>query len=188
MVAPSKAERIVAVREGGWTDRMHASLKQRRYSVAEHSWNVVNLILLLFPHDVTVHLLKAAQWHDVPERWTGDSPAPAKRDRSNGELSRVLHALEGRIKKILGLNVDLTMRERKILAICDMFEFVIWCEEEAGLGNTHIEGHWRDARSRLKRMDLYGEIAATVHQIEAAKGTEFTGWWTTLMERKDVKK
>ena len=90
-------KKFLAIREGGQTKRCHTMQYLHPYNVAIHSYNALSLLTLLYlDGKPSINLVKAVLWHEVPERWTGDVPSPAKWASSN--LKEALDLLE---KKIL---------------------------------------------------------------------------------------
>jgi 5'-deoxynucleotidase YfbR-like HD superfamily hydrolase len=143
--------RIKALREGGWTDRLHAIIKNRRYSVAEHSWNVANLAAALFEKELTTNLLLACLWHDIPERWCGDIPSPAKY-WLNPTLGQEAKKSEKMVAGVLNIAEPFVLqgRAKAILAYCDLLELVLWCKEELDLGNSHVGATFDHALAELR--------------------------------------
>ena len=176
----TKAERVLAVREGGWTDRMHTVHKSRRYGVDGHSWGVATLAHTMFPEDTTKDLLLACLYHDVPERWVGDTPHPAKRN-FNPRFGEELHKAEEMFMQELDLVVELTEREEQILKFCDMLEFVLWSWEEVRMGNTLMEGSFTHSMKCLKKMDLYEEVEDVMMNLIRPGASESENWWKDLM-------
>ncbi|AAT69501.1 gp25 [Alphaproteobacteria phage PhiJL001] len=172
----TRSERLKALREGGWVDRCHTLLKTRRYDVAQHSWNMLNLALVLFPQHCHPDLIKAIQWHDVPERWVGDSPWPAKHPLSGSELAILLGSMEHRIEAALYISPNLEPIELDVLKICDMLEFALWCQEEWLLGNTHIEHHFRTAMDVCRTMKLWPEISDVIEELLKEPISEARPW------------
>lgn len=126
---------VRATREAGTVRRCHIVPHHGQYNIAQHSYGAVSLLLLLHP-EPSLNLIKAVQWHDVGERWLGDMPAPAK--WSNPELGAVYEAAEERVLKTLGLLPDLTEEEVNWLKAVDTLELLLWCREEAALGNATV--------------------------------------------------
>ncbi len=129
--------RVRAVREGGDTERTHTTPHHGSYSVAEHSWGVATLLAILHP-DPSRDLILAGMWHDVHERWTGDTPAPIKwclGNVANAELKRLASSIE------LSLGIDyilnLSFEDLKWLKACDMLEFWLWSTDQLALGNQN---------------------------------------------------
>lgn len=138
--------KIRAIREGGNTERCHTTPHHGSYSVAEHSWNVATLLATLHP-DPSRDLILAGMWHDVHERWTGDTPAPIKWCLGNvtrDELKRLSDSIDSSLE----IKFYLPTEDIKWLKACDMLEFWLWSTDQQALGNCNAnEGklnaeHW----------------------------------------------
>jgi len=119
--------------EGGLTRRLHTVLHLQHYDVAQHSWRMAALLFALHPNP-SQKLLWAVLFHDVPERWVGDMPAPAK---WNG-LGDALEKAEHKIAKKLDIDFDLEWEEVLWLKGLDILELFLFCEDEVRLGNLHL--------------------------------------------------
>lgn len=129
-------QKALALREGGQVIRAHTMPYVGAYNVAIHSYNAVSLLLLLYPGQPRVELIRAVMWHDVPERWTGDVPSPAK--WSSSDLKEVLDNLEQKILDTLGegeLFTNLTFQESYWLTAVDLLELWMWGQDQAAMGN-----------------------------------------------------
>lgn len=146
----NKISRILALREGGQTQRCHTMPHFGEYSVASHSYNATLLLLELHTKKPpSLNLIKAVLYHDVPERWTGDTPAPAK--WASPILKAVLDGLELKIFEKLGIAKifqELTEEEKMWLAAVDLLELYIWGEEQTILGNRVVA----DLNKRVKKL------------------------------------
>lgn len=135
----NQLERIMAVREGGQTQRCHTFPHSSLYNVAVHSFNAASLLLLLYPKgQPSLNLIKAVLWHDVPERWTGDVPSPAK--WASPLLKKIMDNLEQRIFEKLELATifkELTPEELNWLTAVDLLELYIWSREQEMFGNPN---------------------------------------------------
>ena len=70
-------------------------------------------------------------WHDIPERWTGDVPSPAKWLSAN--LTNALIRLEERIMEKLDIQQPfllLTKEEHQWLRGVDLLELYIWAQQQ----------------------------------------------------------
>jgi hypothetical protein len=119
-------KQVQATREGGRVQRCHVVDHKGLYDVAQHTYGALNLLLLLHP-EPSLQLIKAVQWHDVAERWTGDVPATAK--WMNPRLREALKLLEEPLMKRFGLHQDLTLQEKEWLAAVDILELWLWSRE-----------------------------------------------------------
>lgn len=137
----NKNDLILAFREGGQTLRCHTFPYGGQYNVATHSYNALSLLFLLHPKKPpSLNLIKAVLWHDVPERWTGDTPAPAK--WASPLLKRVLDSIEEKIfakLQIGNIFKSLTTLEKNWLTAVDLLELFIWSKEQSSLGNRQAK-------------------------------------------------
>jgi len=130
-------DKINALREGGNIRRFHTWSVHGTHTIAHHSFNAVNLLLVLHPNP-SMNLVKAVQWHDAPsELWTGDTPAPAKW-HSNG-LKEKLRELELLVNVACETAVALTPEEEKWLWAVDKIDLWLWVIEQENLGNKTVK-------------------------------------------------
>lgn len=130
-------QRALAFREGGQTQRVHTFPHNREYNVAVHCYNALTLLYTIYPGEPSTNLVKALLFHDTPERWTGDTPAPAK--WASSELKEHLADLENKILKWLEVEhyfTQLTDREVEWLNAVDLLELYMWAHEQEAQGNT----------------------------------------------------
>lgn len=133
-------EQALALREGGQTQRCHTMQYMGPYNVAIHSYNALSLLLLLYPKHPSLNLIKAVLWHDVPERWTGDVPTPAK--LANPFLKEILGTLEQRIFNDIGIGglfKCLKGEEKRWLDAVDLLELFMWVQEQMKMGNSIVD-------------------------------------------------
>src|SRR5918998_32100 len=95
------AERLKTVPRSGWTSEGH------RESVAEHTWRLALMAMLLYAHapDVDLaRLLKMCLIHDLGEAIGGDVPAPlqtasaGKSARERADLAELVSPLPGALR------------------------------------------------------------------------------------------
>jgi putative hydrolase of HD superfamily len=101
------AERLKTVTRSGWTSTGQPE------SVAEHTWRLCLMAMLLYARDDEVdlaHLLKMCLIHDLGEAIGGDTPAPAqtelagKVDRERADLLLLIEPLSPALQaEIVGL-------------------------------------------------------------------------------------
>ena len=127
-------DRVTYLREASRVERVHTMPHHGTYSVGQHSYDMLCLLLLLH-QDPSARLIRAVIWHDVPERWLGDMPAPAK--WSDGELSKIYSRAEDRVVRALGIGEDLTAEENLWLSAIDKLECLLWAKEQLAMGNTN---------------------------------------------------
>lgn len=144
MTQPSErslVERVRAIREAGLVERCHTIPHHGSYALGQHSWGVAVLLNIFWPErpDLTVFSL----FHDMPERWTGDSPAQFI--RATPLLATALKTKDREIAS--GLNIpcehDLEPEDFAKFKACDRLEFWLWCEEQASMGNKQVFNAWQ---------------------------------------------
>jgi putative hydrolase of HD superfamily len=101
------AERLKTVRRSGWTS------EGERESVAEHTWRLCLMAMLLYdgaPGVDLAHLLKMCLIHDLGEAIRGDVPAPEqvagsnKADQERADLLELTISLPAALRReVLGL-------------------------------------------------------------------------------------
>lgn len=133
---PAAAVRLDFFRAAGEVKRCHTERVLRPQTVAQHSWGVATILLMVHP-EADAKLLRAALWHDVSERAMGDIPSPVK--WASEEMHAAIEALEDDINKQWDIMPKgLTEAERALLKFCDAFEFYLWTREEIAMGNTFM--------------------------------------------------
>lgn len=95
-----EAERLKTVRRSGWTSAGDAE------SVAEHTWRLCLMALVLYGQDASVdlgRLLRICLVHDLGEAIGGDIPAPEQRGSKSaeerGDLLKLLAPLPASIRE-----------------------------------------------------------------------------------------
>lgn len=132
-------KKLRIVREAGHVERAHNVPHHGSYSVGKHSYDVVSILLLLHPSPSN-QLIRAALWHDMPERFLGDLPAPAK--WYNPKLNKQYQDAEQSVLDRFGehdLMSRLTLEETDWLHAADRLELLMWADDQLALGNRHIE-------------------------------------------------
>lgn len=145
--------RIVATRAGGAVQRCHGYRHHGSYTNAEHQWGCAVLLYHLWPEDFC-RLVPFALFHDVPEAWVGDLPAPI--GKYLPKLKAGLKKMEFAIMCDLGLPSSdfLPEGDRAKLKTCDWLELYIWCKEQATMGNAFIYEIIRELDQYLQSQDL----------------------------------
>lgn len=161
---------IKFAREGAGVKRCHTIPIIGEYLNGHHSFNMLAMLRIWRP-DASLKLVWAIIEHDLPERLTGDVPAPAK---WSGEFidGDKLAELEGRI--IEGYFGDdnhakLSLSDYSWLKALDILELYLWCRDQIQLGNRNVLG-------MMDRIDLY------VHRNRASWPKEFNEQWTSFMK------
>ena len=72
-------DKINAARRAGRVVRFHTHDMIRRENVAEHTFNMMNILMIITNGNLSQNLIMAALLHDQGEYVTGDIPSPVKR-------------------------------------------------------------------------------------------------------------
>ena len=124
-----------AVREAGAIRRVHTMPHHGTYSNAEHSYNVLSLLFVLYPGTPSPELIRSTLWHDVAERWTGDMPGPMK--YVSQVLADHVEHIEERCLMAMGLGPSLTDEEETWLTALDKIELWLWSADQIAMGNQN---------------------------------------------------
>lgn len=176
--------RIRAAREGGHVERCHTVPHLGSYSVGKHSFDAVSLLLLLHPEPgPSVNLIKGVLWHDVGERWVGDSPSPAK--WFNPAFGEAYEAAEKEALLRSGFYIELTPRETDWLKAVDRLELLLWALDQVAIGNKNVTGMIENLHDYFSRER--NSIPTPVLQVIASyfwkRGEEYIG---TIQQREMV--
>lgn len=132
----SSVDKVLALREGGNVRRCHTMPHLGEYTVGKHSYDAACLVLALHP-EPSAELLKAVMLHDVPERWLGDLPAPAKWYAPG--LAKVYGQAEEAVERTWDIGWKLsTVSDHAWLNAVDRVEFWLWTHDQLAFGNQHI--------------------------------------------------
>lgn len=114
------------MKDAGRVKRMHVN-NGPLHTIDEHVYSVLMIIILFHPNP-SAELLKAAALHDMPERVTGDVPAPIKWQCP--EIGRELAKLESRIFQAV-LEYDpmsrITTADHLWIKAADSFDLWLTC-------------------------------------------------------------
>lgn len=130
-------------RLAGRVRRYHTCRMICPQDVAQHSFNVCNLVRLL---GGSMYAQLAAIYHDMGEYACSDVPSPVKRSLG-GEAKLVLGRLETEGMAACGVQeIPLNEKDSKILKVADNLEGLITCVEEVRMGNQDlVTAGWRYA-------------------------------------------
>lgn len=126
-------------RSAGNLLRWHTWPHIRQQSVAEHTWQVIRILLAIWP-DCPKSVLVEAMFHDVGERVTGDAPYPMKKD--NETLRQILNAKERAARQQMAPwgvvpPIDLEDAEQNAIKLAEYIEMWEWALDELALGNQN---------------------------------------------------
>lgn len=166
-------EQVKLARMAGRVARFHTRPLLRTENVAEHTFNVMNLMLIITDGVVSPKALQHALMHDMGEYKVGDVPGPTKRTLATGKF---LAAEDEAISAIFGEPPPaLTEWEHLIFKMADNLDGLLKCCEEIRLGNDCAVECGQDYAKLLKDMLPSlggGQVAARVRDFIQY----FEGW------------
>lgn len=126
-------ERVDFIFNGGKTKRFHTSDTQTVQTVAEHSFGVAMMVMLIHPK-AHKDLICAALVHDLAEHRVGDMAAPFK--RANPDIKHQLQLMEDHLLRQQSLNFEDLLRpgEQVIVKAADYLDGMLYCVRERRLG------------------------------------------------------
>lgn len=120
------------LRDGMNVERFHTIPSAGRQTVGHHTANVIGLLYLAYVPDLPPeYLLKAALVHDMPEAFTGDTPANVKRVRG---LALELDVIEAEYMYGTLWECNVYDNYGDILKVCDRLELVLYLNERIAAG------------------------------------------------------
>lgn len=130
---------IKALREGGQVTRCHTYGQYHgTYDVAQHTFNMMSMAAVLYDgleEDLWL-LMEHIMWHDIPERWTGDVPHPAK--HTFPELNAALKKADTTILKRLGRLTPADPDFQLWITWLDLLEVCMWARDQVQRGNVMV--------------------------------------------------
>ncbi len=128
---------FLKLRSAGQVQRDHTRPHIGSYSIAEHCYQCLNIVLQYHPNP-SIDLIKAVVYHDSAEMIVGDVPAPAKWRFDS--LRHAVRNAEFQILKELRLArvLDLDPDSQHWLDAVDLLEFGLWCCDQLDLGNRLV--------------------------------------------------
>lgn len=128
-------------RIAGTVTRWHVVPTLHGQLVAEHSWNVVRIVLAIWP-DAPRELILEALFHDCGEVETGDPPSTLK--NRDSRLAPIYKEIENEVRLGMSLPwglpapVKLLPSEAIILKLADLMEMLEFALYEHRLGNQFV--------------------------------------------------
>ena len=118
---------------GGQVLRYHTWPVHRQQSVAEHTWQMMRVLLAIWP-DAPAAALRYALHHDTGEVATGDIPFPVKREQP--EVKAIMDRLEDEALAVMGIvQPEIPAHWRWRIKVADMLEMWEFGLDELCLGN-----------------------------------------------------
>lgn len=141
-------------RAAGYVTRYHTWPRIRDQTVAEHTWNLLRIILAVHPH-ASPELLRWTMFHDVGERVTGDVPFPVKRE--NPEVKAAFDKMEH--EALLQMTpwgvlagIKVTHEEMTLFKLGEFIEMMEWGLDEMALGNASARIVYERCYAQAARM------------------------------------
>ena len=164
-------DKLKFIQAGSEVTRYHTVKTLTQETVGHHSHGVAMICIMLMGCQVSADLLKAALCHDLAEHQLGDIPSPAKREYGIGEQ---VNELEDKLLNSVGLSVQLTPDEARVLKLADIAQGALFCVREMELGNSGMKVVYERYRSYAEGFVLLGrerELFDIIHQqyLEATK-------------------
>lgn len=128
--------KVAMLRECSKVERCHTNPHHGSYTNGQHSFDMLTLAAELMP-DVTRNVLLAIMYHDFPERWTGDTPSPAK--DGDPAFAKGIADREDHIERIMGWKVELTHDELMWVKALDKLELFLWSKDQLAMGNMAVQ-------------------------------------------------
>ena len=131
-------DKVKFAREAAAVRRCHTLPITGQHEVGGHSFNMLTMLRLLHP-EPSLNLVWAIIEHDIPERLTGDIPAPTKWFEIV-DRDRLVEAEVDINTSIFGHSSEcrLTDEEMKWLKGLDILELYLFCKDQIMLGNRNL--------------------------------------------------
>lgn len=132
-------QRVHLSRRAGRVTRYHQHDLLKPETVAQHTFGLVNILMIMTDRQITAKLLMAAIAHDQGEYVTGDLPSPIKhglgkefRDAFNVMEDKAMHDIHGSEWE------ELSDWEYLLLKTADNMDGLLKCIDERNLGNKTL--------------------------------------------------
>lgn len=135
----SMIEKVKLARRAGRVQRYHQHALIRPENVAEHTFGLVNLLMIMTDRQVTAKLLMAAIAHDMGEYVSGDIPSPIKHGAGK-DFKDIINKIEdGAMHDIHGKEwEELSDWEYLLLKTADNLDGLFKCVDERSLSNSGV--------------------------------------------------
>lgn len=139
-------QKVALARRAGRVSRFHTQYLMRPENIAEHTYGVMNLLVMMTGGQLTANLLINALYHDGGEYLSGDVPSPVKK-RVEGLRGAINDIEDLGTQATIGDLPPLTEWEYKLLKVADNLDGMLKCIEERAMGNYTIAEGYGDGRS-----------------------------------------
>lgn len=147
---------IKVARAAGNVKRYHTHELLKEEKVGQHTFNMLNILMIVTDRNLSRNLMMAALVHDMGEYETGDIPSPVK--RASPELKPILDDIEDRAMRAahVGFYPQLTPWEHKLLKFADNLDGLLKIIDELKLGNKTVRWVGERYLSYLRTMEDLG--------------------------------
>lgn len=129
--------RVEMSRRAGRVSRYHGQYLARPENIAEHTFGVLNILVIMTDGSISKNLMLNALFHDGGEYISGDMFSPIKKVVPG--LREACNALEKvGTDMTVGALPELTEWEYKLLKVADNLDGLLKCIEEFSMGNYTI--------------------------------------------------
>ena len=135
----SRVDRLLKLRECSKVRRAHTVPYHGDYTVGQHSFDMLVLLLELHPNPSRL-FMKVVVYHDFGERWVGDVPANTK--WANAEFKNQHELIEKAAMKDHGIPDYLDHLDALDLDwfhALDKLELYMWAEDQVANGNRAVQ-------------------------------------------------
>lgn len=154
--------RVLRAREGGAVKRCHTMPWIGHYDVAQHTFNMLTLLDILFWQPASrslagvsvedriryLTMIRSILWHDAHERWTGDVPYGLR--HFDPEVRKNFLKAAASINNKLDLpDPALYADESRWVRSLDQLEFFLSCHDQLNLGNESARCYTQDSKKWL---------------------------------------
>lgn len=129
---------IKMAREAGAIRRFHAVRTIKEESVGEHSFNMMNLIMVLTEGKASRGLILAALTHDMGEYAVGDIPSQIKKALPPELRIKVDEQEYAAVRAIHPHLPGLDETDLHLLKLADNLDGLLKCTDELKMGNHHV--------------------------------------------------
>jgi len=130
-------DRIMLADRAGRVTRFHTCDLIKPQTDGTHTYNVLNILCILFDGDISVELMQKALLHDQGERRMGDMPGNVKREMPDSSWFAIKEF--GAIKEIHPYAAtEIEPWEYDVLKLADNLDGLITCTRELIMGNLEI--------------------------------------------------
>lgn len=159
---------ILVARSAGNVKRYHTHELLKEEKVGQHTFNMLNILMIVTDRNLTKNLMMAVITHDMGEYATGDVPSPVK--KSAPGLREALNTLEDNAMREahVGFFPNLTDWEYKLLKFADNLDGLLKSCDELRLGNKTVRWIGDNYLAYLKSMpDLGPTMSDLINEAEA---------------------